>query len=83
MRSIIFDLPKVEIKRETPVDIFSAEEPDDAAKKVSIQRAIPLRNYQTNEVFYDTLHKKADRVRIHIIHNISIIYNSMVRNIIL
>ena len=26
------------------------------------QRAIPLRNYLTNEVFYDTLHTEADRV---------------------
>ena len=26
------------------------------------QRAIPLRNYLTNEVFYDTLYTEADRV---------------------
>ena len=60
-----FNLAKIDIKRDRPVDIFSAEEQDDTVKKDSTQRAIPLRNYQTNEVFYDTLHKKADRVRIH------------------
>ena len=31
------------------------------------QRAIPLRNYLTNEVFYDTLYTEADRVIIHVI----------------
>ncbi len=31
------------------------------------QRAIPLRNYLTNEVFYDTLYTKADRVIIRVI----------------
>ena len=60
-----FNLAKIDIKRDRPVDIFSAEEQDDTVKKDSTQRAIPLRNYQTNEVFYDTLHKTADRVRIH------------------
>ena len=31
------------------------------------QRAIPLRNYLTNEVFYDTLYTEADRVIIQIL----------------
>ena len=29
------------------------------------ERAIPLKNYLTDEVFYDTLYAAADRVRLH------------------
>ena len=28
------------------------------------QRAVPLKNYLTNEVYYDTLYADADRVRL-------------------
>ena len=36
---------------------------DLSASKMNKERAIPLRNYLTGEIYYDTLYREAERVR--------------------
>ena len=51
------------MKRDNSRTAITRKRNDAPTTRTTKQRAIPLRNYLTNEVFYDTLHQEADRVR--------------------
>ncbi len=52
------------VEKSVPFESFSTKQKVTKNVGNCKHQAIPLKNYLTNEVFYDTLYTEADRVRI-------------------